>query len=253
MQKITVKEVKGPLGKGDKKFYAIKDGEGAEFTTFDTKVADLTPGSIIEAEVVVKGKYLNLGEWKLLEAGTPSGNGQQGEGRYKRDTEGIRYEYNLKAYLENLRNASIEAQTAFNGIVKLAELVALQGDPKEVERVLPLDLWKKGLAWAESRLDHAMQQKAPQMISEPPQRPKKAAKQEGEGDTIPGDENASGAFANVGQLMKWALDNYGITRDQFMQIVGVDDSTLSKVNLIDAKQAIEDHVQFESMPSAVSK
>jgi len=242
MQKITVKEVRGPLGKGEKKFYAIKDGEGAEFTTFDSKVTELGPGSVIEAEVIVKGKYLNLGEWKVLEAAPPrSGNGA-GEGRYKRDVEGIRYEYNLKAYLENLRNASIEAQTAFNGVVRLAELVSLKGDPKEAERVLPLDLWNKALNWAGAKLDGAPQTKPPEIASDAPQTGKKAPKKNGGGDTPSGGENGPDSFGNVGQLLKWALDTHGLERSKVMEIIGADEGTLPKVDLASAKQAVEDHI-----------
>ena len=67
MQKIKVKEVRGPLGKGDKKFYAVVSDDGAEFTTFDTKIASLLPGSVINLEPDIKGKYINIKEWSLIE------------------------------------------------------------------------------------------------------------------------------------------------------------------------------------------
>jgi len=72
MQKITVKEVKGPLGKGEKKFYVIKDDKGAEFNTFDAKIRDVTPGSIINVELVVDGKYVNISKWEMVEAVAPT-------------------------------------------------------------------------------------------------------------------------------------------------------------------------------------
>jgi len=72
MQNITVKEVKGPLGKGEKKFFAVVDAKGAEFTTFDTKIKNVAPGSILEIELRVEGKYLNIVEWKVIEEGKPT-------------------------------------------------------------------------------------------------------------------------------------------------------------------------------------
>jgi len=69
MQKIIVKEVKGPLGRGEKKFFAVVDEKGAEFTTFDTKIKDVTIGSILEVELRVEGKYVNIAEWKVIEEG----------------------------------------------------------------------------------------------------------------------------------------------------------------------------------------
>lgn len=67
MQKITVKEVKGPLGRGENKFYAVVDDKGAEFTTFDAKIKQVIPGSVLEAELRIDGKYINIVEWKLVE------------------------------------------------------------------------------------------------------------------------------------------------------------------------------------------
>ena len=71
MQKITVKEIKGPLGRGEKKFFAVVDEKGTEFTTFDTKIKDVTIGSILEVELKVEGKYVNIVEWKVIEEGKP--------------------------------------------------------------------------------------------------------------------------------------------------------------------------------------
>ncbi len=72
MQKITVKEVKGPLGRGEKKFFAVVDEKGAEFTTFDTKIQNVSPGSVLEIELKIEGKYINIVEWKIIEEGQPT-------------------------------------------------------------------------------------------------------------------------------------------------------------------------------------
>ena len=39
MQKITVKEVKGPLGRGEKKFFAVVDEKGTEFSRVCSKTS----------------------------------------------------------------------------------------------------------------------------------------------------------------------------------------------------------------------
>jgi len=67
VQKVNVKEVRGPLGKGERKFYAVISDDGAEFTSFDTKLASLLPGSVINLEPEIKGKYINIKEWSLIE------------------------------------------------------------------------------------------------------------------------------------------------------------------------------------------
>ena len=78
MQTIKVKEIKGPLGKGERKFYAVVDDKGGEFTSFDTKLAEVQPGSVLEIEPEVSGKYINIKTWKLASAG-PSGGRAPGD------------------------------------------------------------------------------------------------------------------------------------------------------------------------------
>ena len=246
MQKITVKEVRGPLGKGDKKFYAVVDEKGGEFTTFDAKVSDLTQGSVIEGEITVTVKgdktYVNMGDWKLLEAGTAPAQASGG-GQYKRDTEGIRFEYELKAYIENVKHVSIEAQTAFNGIVKLAEVATISDKIDTLVADLTPELWRKALTWAESRLDQSMVRKA---VPEAPQKPQKGPEKNGarvttgNGDPV----DPEHPFANVGQLLQWALKEHTLDKATVMEICGVNEQTLSKLNLVDAHIAIVDYIKL---------
>ena len=250
MQKITVKEVKGPLGKGERKFYAVVDEKGAEFTTFDGKVADLAPGSVIAGEITVTQKgektYVNLGEWKLLEAGPlPPENGHKGgqdRGPYKRDTEGIRFEYELKAYIESVKHVSIEAQTAFNGIVKLVEVATISDKIDALVAEFQPDLWQKALAWAESRLALSMKQQ--ESAPEAPETTRKAPEKTGAGlKTAEGDPvDPEHPFGNVGQLLTWAHKTHGLDKAKVMEVCGVDEKTLSKLNLVDAHIAIQDYI-----------
>jgi hypothetical protein len=237
MQQITVKEVRGPLGKGEKKFWAIKDPQGGEFTAFDASIAKLTPGSIIEAEIEVKGKYVNITKWTLIEAGPAVTQQGAGGGTYKRDTEGIRFEYELKAYLQAIERASIEAQTAYNGLIKVLELITISPAAEKLVEKLAPGILKKALAYAESRLDIAM-------ASKPPQSPKAPPETEKAGGTSPGkaEKPSKTDFKNVGELLTWALEQ-GINRTKFLEITQTTEATLPKLNLLDAKQALDEYLK----------
>jgi hypothetical protein len=242
MQQITVKEVRGPLGKGERKFWAIKDPQGGEFTAFDATIAQVTPGSIIEAEIEVKGKYVNITKWTLVEAGpavTPNSGGGTG-GQYKRDTEGIRFEYELKAYLQGIERASIEAQTAYNGLIKVLELVAVSPvTEKLIDKLCP-GILKKALQYADSRLDAAMASKPPQS----PQAPPETVKASGTAKDKAKAQSGTG-FKNVGELLTWALQQ-GISRVKFLEVVKAREGDLPKLNLVDAKQALDDFLKEQA-------
>jgi len=226
MQKITVKEVKGPLGKGEKKFYAVVDTEGAEFTTFDSAVKQITPGSILEIEPEVKGKYLNIKEFKVIEEGAGESKASTNGGGYKRDTEGIEFEYRLKARLEQIKNASIEAQTAYNGIITAACAGKL---------LFTGEVAMKAFKWAEAKLDASMKAPAAE--------PKPVVKSEMKVETGKGEEvDPDAPFANVGKLLQWC-DDKDIDRPTFMEIVGCTEASIAKVNIPDAYQKVKERLE----------
>jgi len=67
MQKITVKEIRGPLGKGKQKFYAVvAEGIKKDFTSFDSKLAHIKVGSILNVELRIDGDYVNIEKWELV-------------------------------------------------------------------------------------------------------------------------------------------------------------------------------------------
>lgn len=128
MQRITIKDVKSKSGTGGKSgkwtLVIITAEDGAEFTSFDTALEKFGPGTIIEIEpeVITKdGKTkVNIKEWKLISVALPAGPAALLPGSpYKRDTEGIEFEYNLKARLQSTERASIEAQTVYNGVIEI--------------------------------------------------------------------------------------------------------------------------------------
>ena len=157
-------------------------------------------------------------------------------GGYKRDTEAIRLEYNLKAYLQQVDRISIECQTSVN---RLIELVIAEKLPLNHPRV------EKALAWAESRFDQKAGSAAP---SEATGSKSGKGKTAAPGETsAPAEEEApeTPSFPHVGALLKWCADQ-GITRPAFMKIVGVKEEELPKVDIDTAYTLIKDHLREHS-------
>ena len=186
MQKIIVKEVRGPLGKGEKKFYAVVDEKGAEFTTFDTKIAQVTPGSVLEIEPKVEGKYVNISEWKVLEEGKPSVALSNGKPSYSKTPEQF-----------DAERRSIEAQVAFKGIVEL-----LKGTVIDKEH----ELAKAAFDWATVRLRAAPVKRAElaKTGSELPE----ATRKEQEGGN---------GFKNAGQFLTKSQEVFSLNRTQVLE------------------------------------
>lgn len=236
MQEIKVKEIRGPLGKGEKKFYAVVDEKGGEFTTFDTKIQSIKPGSVLEAEIKVEGKYVNIVKWTLLqEPETHPRNGKE-PGAYKRDLEGIQFEYELKARLQQIERASIEAQTAYNGIIQLWCSPDSAKNAQLSEEVL-----QKALKWAESRLDESMKpapKAEPKPITKPAKKPVEKPVVQANGKEV----DPEHPFPNIGVLLTWCAKE-GIDRTKFMEILEIKEKDLPNVNIADAHQAIQDYLK----------
>ena len=69
MQNIKVKEINSKSGtnkKGQWTSFIVVAEDGAEFTSFDTKLSGVQSGSILNIEPEVKGKYTNIKAWKLV-------------------------------------------------------------------------------------------------------------------------------------------------------------------------------------------
>ncbi len=132
--KITVKEVAvvktGTSGKGDWELIKVTSDDGTGYTTFDKKAKQLNPGAVIDADVELKEGKASFKKFEIIsnpEGGAASTNG----GGYKKDLEGLKIEYQLKAQLQAIERASIEAQTAYNGAIKLLT------DSKILQSTLP--------------------------------------------------------------------------------------------------------------------
>lgn len=109
MQRLTVKTLEEKHSKdGSKSFWALIDSDDGEFTTFDSSIATVKPGDVIEAEIVVKGKYANIKEFKIIAKEKPPEVAQSKEPQ-ERQRQGRSPD----------ERESIEAQTALKGAVEL--------------------------------------------------------------------------------------------------------------------------------------
>ena len=140
---ITIKSVRsvktGTSKKGDWELISVVSSKGTEYTTFDKKVKQLGPDSIIEiGEPDEKDGKLSFK--KVVEVVSeaapriePGPNGKPSKSSDQFDQE----------------RRSVEAQTAFEGIIELA-VAMIQADKVDDHLRAALD---KALAWAKVRLD----------------------------------------------------------------------------------------------------
>ena len=184
MQQIKVKEVREVKGKSGKVFYAVVDDKGGEFTTFDTKIASVTPGSVLEIEPKVDGKYVNITEWKVLEEGKQSATSVNGKAAYGKIPEQF-----------DAERRSIESQTAFNGIIKLIEQEAIL----KID-IVPSDVEELAYEWARVRLRGTIPAKEAPVVSKTGQ-----IKVDSTQKAI-----AVGHFENAGQFAAAAFKEFGL-------------------------------------------
>lgn len=240
MQKVRVAEVSVKEGTNEKGPWVntrVTGDDGAVFGTFSKSAAEIKKGDLIELEPVVKGKNVNFSEWKMLEKAAASSDNGGGSASapagYKRDTEAIRLEYNLKAYLQQVDRISIEQQSSLHRLVELVIADKLKLDNPRV---------KKALTWAESRFDQKAGAAAPSEAvttksdkGETPAPSKTPAPAAAEEPIAP-------SFPHVGALLKWCAEQ-GVDRKAFMSIVGVKEEELARVDIETVHTLIRDHLR----------
>ncbi len=234
---ITVQSVRvakaGTSKQGDWELIAVKSQKGTEYMTFDKKVKHLGPGSVIDIgepeEDRGKLKFKEVVE--VVSEVAPAPTNGSGGGGYKRDTEGITHEYTLKARLQELQSRSIEAQTAFNGIIELCKHGVMGERFQEV--------YDKALDWAVVRLDEIAKGPAPEPKDAKAPQPKEEAKvKSGAGESV----DPEHPFPNVGALLTWCAEK-GISREQFLKLVEVEEAKLSNLDLAYAHNVIRDYLK----------
>ena len=212
---ITVKEAKflkeGESKKGKWKLYKVIGDDGTEYTTFDAKAGHLTPGTIIESgPITLDGDNRSLKEVTVISEGPASSPKPNGD-MSKEDWE----------TKQRVERASFEAQTAYNGIIKLLESKVME---------LSHATAKKALDWAETKLD-----------SESPPRTatKKTETKQAEQPTETPAEGLT--FKNVGEFLA-ACNNAGVPRNKVMEKLGVDEKSLPRINITESWDIIYEEI-----------
>lgn len=206
MQELVIDRIEEKTPRaGGSPFYAVYGQGGEDMTTRDPTIKDLAKGTRINVEPVVQGRHVNIARWELIEAAQVSPDGAQ-PGADKRDTDGLRTEL-----------ASNEARTAFNGIIELvkADKLAIE-DPKAAE----------ALEWGKAKIAATMDGLPPSLQY-----------------SLAGIQPKAPEFPNIGALLSWCSKlQPPVTHADFLEIVGVKESELPKVDIDTAFQLIKDHL-----------
>ncbi len=207
--------------------------EGTEYTTFDTGVLKLGPGSIIEiGDPVTKGGKLSfkklvsvVSEVKASEIPTESGPAAApAGGGYKRDVEGIRFEYQCKAQIIKGERASIEAQTAYKGIIELATSLTMDESTDETRKA-----YEEAIAWARVKMAANLStQGSPEPAGAPPAPSIPDAPVET--GVSPPYVEPDESFPHIGALLAWCK-NYGIDRPTFLTIVKCEEKAVKELDV----------------------
>lgn len=234
MQKVKVQSVSRKEGTGEKGPWintSVTGEDGAVFGTFSKSASsEIAAGDLIELEPVVKGKYINFTDWKMLEKGTaaasaasPPANG----GGYKKDVEGMRTEYAMKARLQAIERASIEAQTAYNGIISF---VAGLDKEKGLSSDSPvLEAFDEAIAWARSKMAATLVNPAPsEAAGATPEAPQPDPP--GATGVTPPYVEPEEPFPHIGALLAWCK-NYGIDRATFITIAKCDEKGIPELDV----------------------
>jgi len=201
MQELVIDRVeeKQPRSGGNP-FYIVYGQNGEEITDFDPAFKGFGKGTRLNYEPKLDGSHTNFARWELIELIAADG-GTAGPARPdKPDTEGIG------------ELASIEARTAFSGIIELVKADKLEiGHAKVVE----------ALEWASARL---------------------AATRDatGAGEPI---KDPKTPFPHIGGLLDWcAKQDPPVSRADFLEIVNVKEEELPRVDIATAFQLVKDHL-----------
>lgn len=235
MQKVKIAEVsikKGTNDKGPWTNTRVTGEDGAVFGTFSDSAQNIAKGDLIELEPVVKGKNINFSEWNMLEKGTGSASTESAaaaapaSGAYKRDVEGIRFEYQCKAQIVKGERASIEAQTAYNGALRLLQDGTTWPDRfhDEIDALV-----HEAIVWGRARIAENLATPIPSTAAGSPPAPSTPDAPVETPVSLPYVE-PDDPFAHIGALLAWCK-NYGIDRPTFIQIVKCDENAIKGLDV----------------------
>lgn len=222
--------------------------DGSKFGTFHKSATEIKKGDVIKLEPVIKAGKTNFDSFEFVSkgpghnGGSPVTEGAPAGSAYKRDTEGIRFEYGLKAHLQSIERASIEAQTAYNGIIELAKGATIEGQNDLREAVTEAIAWarkKMAASLGTSVRSEPARSKSGDSTAAAPVETSTPAAEEAPVDQ--GGEELS-RFPHLGALLQWCATK-DIDRKTFMWLVKADESTIGKVDIDEAFQIVTDHLK----------
>ncbi|MAH46899.1 hypothetical protein CMI37_13800 [Candidatus Pacearchaeota archaeon] len=228
--KLQIKTAKDPetfgtSGARKVEFFALNEGgETLEYKTFKPALFDAIKenegkGTIeVDMEVKTRGEYTDRVVSQVYVGGSPVGTRQGGGSGYRgggKSPEEV---------------ASIEAQVAFKGVVDLIGNDHLDSDS---------ELGKKALNWADKKLDQV-----PVARSQPAETKaysQATAKKASPAEETKPEESGARTFKNVGEFLK-ACQSAGVPRSQVIEHLGVDDTSLAKINTTEAWELVYDEI-----------
>lgn len=247
MQEVKVADVSIKTGTNQHGAWTntmVTGEDGSKFGTFHKSATEITKGDVIKLEPVIKAGKTNFDSFEFVSKG-PGHNGgtpasgsaaaPAGGGGYKRDVEAIRLEYGLKARLQAIERASIESQTAYNGIIELAKV-----------RTAPYaedftSVFGEAIAWARKKMAATLEIQAPsEATGATSARGKEAAP--GPQPAPAEDEAPTPAkLPHVGALLAWCA-NLGIDRPTFMALNHITEDQLPEIDIDKAQQVVIEHL-----------
>lgn len=235
---ITVKSTKllkeGTNKNGKWQLWLVTDNKDIEYTTFDKKASHLTPGAVIEIGSIileVKDDKENRSFKELTIISQPET--ESTNGKYKKDIEGMKYEYQLKARLQSLERASIEAQTAYIKIMDALCAGKVELDSEPVKEAIKWAMGKLGASIQSPEVKESIVQPDIEIQIKPG-----AVLDKLQSDSKEGTETS---FANVGALRQWCKLE-GIETPKFLEIVGCTEKDVPNINIPDAYQLVKEHI-----------
>lgn len=224
MQELVIDRVerKMPKKEGGNPFYVVYGQAGEEMTTFDEALYGFGKGTRLNVEPKVNGRHVNITDWALLEEvkGTgpaPGGAPPGGGGSYKKDVDGLREEYRLKAGLVARERASIEAQTVYNGAVAVITCPGGYDSLPAATKDALHELIREAIKWGKARFTAAP---VPPAAPEPE---KESATAEAPKQAPPAGGNGLPEFKTGVELVNYAL-KHGYTVDK-LRPLGLDKPT----------------------------
>lgn len=207
MQKGIINQVEEIAKEGKKTFYRVKLQDGAEMSTFDSKIKQAESGDGLEFDVTISGKYINLKDGFIITKSASIVDQHTAHSKENGYPDMSKEEWAEKQKIER---DSIEAQVAVKCVFGLREyLINANVDPAEDFA----KVFNKAMVWCEARIDASM--KAPVKASA------KAIPKAISTPINPEDVEFDGSpVQSLGDL--WTrCKNYNISKSDGLQLLGI--------------------------------